>query len=68
VPLVVTLPLAASPWIEAGWTHALLAAAVIAGTHLLLRHRHRAVITEHCGLVHLEDDEEEFPMRLGLRY
>ena len=68
LPLVVTLPLAASPWIEAGWTHALLAAAVIAGTHLLLRHRHRAVITEHCGLVHLEDDEEEFPMRLGLRY
>ena len=68
LPLVVTLPLALSPWIEARWTHALLAAAVIAGLHLLLRRRHRIVIAEHCNLVHLEDDEEEFPMRLGLRY
>jgi len=68
LPLVVTLPLAVSPWIEAGWTHDVVAAAVIAGAHLLLRRGHRAVIAEHCGLVHLEDDEEEFPMRLGLRY
>jgi len=68
LPLVVTLPLAVSPWIEAGWTRALLAAGVIAGVHWLLVRGHRAVIAEHCGLVHLEDDEEEFPMRLGLRY
>jgi hypothetical protein len=67
MPLVVTLPLALSPWIEAGWMHALLAGVVIAGLHLVLGRRHRTVITEHCGLVHLEDDEEEFPMRLGLR-
>jgi len=65
---VVTLPLAVSPWIEAAWTHDVVAAAVIAGIHLLLRRLHRAVIAEHCGLVHLEEDEEEFPMRLGLRY
>jgi hypothetical protein len=68
LPLVVTLPLAVSPWIEAGWKHALLAAVVIAGVHLLLERQHRIVITDHCGQVHLEDDEEEFPMRLGLRY
>jgi len=68
LPLVVTLPLAVSPWIEDGWTHALLTAVVIAALHWLLVRRHRGVIGEHCGLVHLEDDEEEFPMRLGLRY
>jgi hypothetical protein len=68
LPVVVTLPLALSRWIEAGWTHALLAAAVIAGIHLLLIRQHRVVIAEHCAMVHLEDDEEEFPMRLGLRY
>jgi len=45
-----------------------LAAAVIAGIHLLLIRQHRVVIAEHCAMVHLEDDEEEFPMRLGLRY
>jgi hypothetical protein len=68
LPLVVTLPLAVSPWIEAGWTHVFLAAAVIAGLLVLLRRRHLTVIAEHCNLVHLEDDEEEFPMRLALRY
>ena len=68
LPLVVTLPLALSPWIEAGWTHDLAAAAAVAGAHLLLERQHRAVITDYCGQVHLEDDEEEFPLRLGLRY
>ena len=68
LPLVVTLPLALSPWIESGWTHDLVAAAVIAGLHLFLIRRHRAIIKDHCHYVHLEDDEEEFPMRLGLRY
>jgi hypothetical protein len=68
LPLVVPLPLAVSPWIEAGWWHALLAAAAIAGMHLLLERQHRVVIADHCNQVHLEDDEEEFPMRLGLRY
>jgi len=68
LPLVVTLPLAVSPWIEAGWTRALLTAVVIAGVHILLERQHRAEITDHCEQVHLEDDEEEFPMRLGLRY
>jgi hypothetical protein len=68
LPLVVSLPLAVSPWIEAGWMHGLMAAAVIAGAHFLLRNHHRAVILDHCNQVHLEDDEEEFPMRLGLRY
>lgn len=68
LPLVVTLPLAVSPWLEAGWTHALTAAAAMVGLHLMLKRQHRAVIREHCEMVHLEDDEEEFPMRLGLRY
>jgi hypothetical protein len=68
LPVVVSLPLAIAPWIETGGLHYLFAAAAIAAAHLVLRRSHRRVILEHCNLLHLEDDEEEFPMSLGLRY
>jgi hypothetical protein len=29
---------------------------------------HRRIIQEHCNLPGLEEDEEDFPMKLGLRY
>jgi hypothetical protein len=35
---------------------------------LALRGRHRTIIREHCNMPALEDGEEDFPMRLGLRY
>ena len=68
LPVVVSLPLAIAPWIETSALHYLLVGTVIAAAHLLLRRSHRRVILEHCNLLHLEDDEEEFPMSLGLRY
>jgi hypothetical protein len=41
---------------------------VIAAAHLALRFRYQAIVRQHCNLPGLEDDEEEFPMKLGLRY
>jgi hypothetical protein len=67
-PFVASFPLASEPWIEASAQHFLLAAAAIVAVHLALRRRYCGVILEHTNLVHLEDDEEEFPMKLGLRY
>jgi hypothetical protein len=67
VPVVAWLPLVAEPWIEAGTGNFLLAAGAIAAAHLALRRQHRAIIREHCNLPGLEDDEEDFPLKLGLR-
>jgi hypothetical protein len=41
---------------------------VVAAAHLALRFRHSAIVRQHCNLPGLEDDEEDFPMKLGLRY
>jgi hypothetical protein len=68
VPVVAWLPLIAEPWMETGTEHFILAAAAIAAMHLVLRRQHRAIIREHCNLPGLEDDEEDFPLKLGLRY
>jgi hypothetical protein len=68
VPAVAWVPLAFEPWIEARVSHLVIAVAAIGAAHLALRHRHRKIIEEHCNSFYLEDDEEEFPMRLGLRY
>jgi hypothetical protein len=67
-PLVVWLSVSIAPWIETGLPHFLISAGAIVGAHLAFRSVHRRMIEEHCNLHHLEDDEEEFPMRLGLRY
>jgi hypothetical protein len=38
------------------------------GAHLVLRVLHRRRIAEFTQLVDADEDEEEFPLRLGLRY
>ena len=68
VPGVASLPIVVEPWIEMNVEHLVIAAAAIAAAHLALRGRHRTIIREHCNLPALEDGEEDFPMRLGLRY
>jgi hypothetical protein len=67
-PVVVWIPVAFEPWIERGAWHFLTVAAVIAGCHLALGAAHRRIIRDHCNTPGLEDDEEDFPMKLGLRY
>lgn len=68
VPAVAWVPLISESWIEVSAQHFILAAAAIAVTHLALRSRHCAIIREHCNMPGLEEDEEEFPLKLGLRY
>jgi hypothetical protein len=67
-PIVVWLPVATEPWIEASAQHFVLTAAAIAAAHWALRGIHRRIIQDYCNLPGLEDDEEDFPMKLGLRY
>lgn len=68
VPCVASLPILAEPWIEMNVEHLVIAAAAIAAVHLALRIRHRAIVREHCNMPALEEGEEDFPMKLGLRY
>jgi hypothetical protein len=68
VPAVASLPVSVEPWIERGVVHFFLAASSIGAAHLVLRRWHRGVIQEYCSMVGLEDGEDEFPVKLGLRY
>ncbi len=67
-PIVASLPLGFEPWIAASFRHFLIAGAVIAAAHWALQSHHRKLVLEHSLEPALEDGEEEFPMKLGLRY
>lgn len=67
-PLVATLPVVVEPWIVASVRHFLWALGMVVATHLLLERQHRAVVKDYANMPALEDDEEDFPMKLGLRY
>ncbi|MGA7338979.1 MAG: hypothetical protein WBX18_00185 [Terracidiphilus sp.] len=66
-PLVIMLPHLAEPWIQRRWWHFAVAACAVAVAHGALAGRHRAIVEAHCHLPDLEEGEEDFPMRLGLR-
>jgi len=66
-PLIAILPVATEWWVEQSLLHMLIATLVIAAIHVVLRHRHRTVVRQNCNLPELEDGEEDFPMKLGLR-
>jgi hypothetical protein len=67
-PVVAALPLQLEPWIEKSASHFVILVVAVAVLHLLLQRRHQSVLREHCNQLPLEEDEEEFPMKLGLRY
>ncbi|HEX4757655.1 MAG TPA: hypothetical protein VH308_06720 [Terracidiphilus sp.] len=67
-PFVSAIPMALEPWVQESARHMVEAIVVIAALHLALEMRHRATIRLHCDMAALEDDEEDFPMKLGLRY
>jgi hypothetical protein len=67
-PLLAVFPIASEQWVEKGPGHMLMAALIVAVVHLILRHRHRDIVRQHCNLPELEDGEEDFPMKLGLRH
>ena len=67
-PAIVLFTVVVEPNIEASYGHIAIAAAIACAAHLLLAHLHRRKITEHLQQIDADDDEEDFPQRLGLRY
>jgi hypothetical protein len=67
-PAVTTVALLSEQWIEERWQHFGYAAISIVVIHLWFRYRHRETVRIHSAQAELEDGEEDFPMRLGLRY
>jgi hypothetical protein len=67
-PLVTWLSLVSEHWIEMSWLHLGMGAAAIVVAHLWLRKRHLDGVRLHSRQPELEEGEEGFPMKLGLRY
>jgi len=67
-PAIVLFTVGLEPVIEASTPHLLIAAALATAAHLVLRAIHRRRMAEHLQAIEPDDDEEDFPMRLGLRY
>ncbi len=67
-PPLVLISLSLEDWISISTTHLLIAAVVVVVAHLELLRRHRKILHDSVSLLDVDDDEEEFPQRLGLRY
>ncbi len=67
-PVVTALSIASEYWIENNAKHFGIAAISIVVAHLWFRKRHRDVVRLDSNQIELEEGEEDFPMRLGLRY
>lgn len=67
-PLVTTVALVSEQWIELSWAHFGVAALAILVLHLWFRYRYREQVRIYSQQAELEDGEDDFPMRLGLRY
>lgn len=67
-PFLVVFTVAIEPQIELGWTRLLSVAAACCAAHIGLSLWHRRRIADHLSSIDPDDDEEEFPLRLGLRY
>ena len=67
-PFVTAGALLANYWIEETWAHFAAAALTVFVVHLWFRYRHREAVRINSQQAEVEEGEEEFPMRLGLRY
>ncbi len=67
-PLVTTLSLGCELLLESKGVRVGIALAIILLAHLWLRKRRHSVLRLYSGQLSLEEGEEEFPTRLGLRY
>ena len=67
-PFVTTGALVLEMWIEENWAHLVIAGVVVLVGHWWFRYRHREVVRIHSMQAEVEEGEDEFPMRLGLRY
>jgi hypothetical protein len=67
-PPLVLLSVSLEPWLEASVWHVAGMVVVIGAVHLALLRIHNKDAEYHANLIDLDEDEEEFPQRLGLRY
>jgi hypothetical protein len=67
-PVVTAVSLGLEHLVESGAQQLGVAVLAIVVVHLWLRKRHRDVVRLHCGQLELEEGEDDFPMKLGLRY
>lgn len=67
-PLVAGVTVAAEIWIENSWAHFGVAGLVVLVAHLWFRYRHQEAVRINSMQAEVEEGEDEFPMRLGLRY
>ena len=67
-PVVTGVAVISDRWIEQGWQNFGIAALAIVVVHLWFGYKHRELVRINSAQVELEEGEEDFPMRLGLRY
>jgi len=67
-PFVTSGALLAEVWIENSWPHCAAAALTVLVVHLWFRYRHREAVRINSQQAEVEEGEDDFPMRLGLRY
>jgi len=67
-PFVTIGALVAGFWVENSWAHFAAAALTVLVVHLWFVYRHREAVRINSQQAEVEEGEEEFPMRLGLRY
>jgi hypothetical protein len=67
-PPLVLLTVGLEPWLKTSVWHVVFAVGIIIAAHLAMRTANRKNAEYHVNLIDLDDDEEEFPQRLGLRY
>lgn len=67
-PLVTIFTTVAEFGCESSWQHFGVAAVILIAAHLWLRHQHRGMVRLYSSQLSLEEGEDDFPMRLGLRY
>ncbi len=67
-PVIVLFTVSLEPWIEAATRHLIIAATIVVGLHLWLQAVHRHTITAHITHSGFDGEEEEFPLKLGLKY
>jgi hypothetical protein len=67
-PLLILLTLNLESWMDAGWQHIAFVVAAAATMHVALRTVHQSILAAWSRQVDLDDDQEEFPQTLGLRY
>ena len=67
-PPLIVVTLSCISWIEGSAGHLAIALLLIAFAHFALQTRYRKIVAEHAALLDVDEQEEEFPQRLGLRY